>query len=421
MNRLAFVIIGFCLFPSAGFTETLVIVNARVHTMAPGQPVLENGTILVKDGVIEFVGQELSLPDDARRIDAQGRNVTPGLISAATQLGLTEHSANSHSNDQQVQGAALGAGFDVQYALNANSLLLAQARADGVTRAVSLPSDSGVAPFNGLGALLHLVEGPDVLEQPRLVLVAHLGGPNSEAAGGSRAAQWILLRQALQEARHWEAPAPADAKALSLADLNSQALRSAVEGEIPLLLEVRRESDIRQAIALQNDFGLRLIILGGSEAWRVATLLADSGIPVIMDASANLPMTFDELATRDDAASLLHQAGVSIAFYASSGLYHSLNAGPGAREAAGYAVANGLPYEAALAALTSSTATIWGIEDRAGRIAAGLGADLVIWDGDPLEPSSGPVMVLLSGREVSLETLQTRLRDKYLNRKPTDP
>jgi len=80
-----------------------------------------------------------------------------------------------------------------------------------------------------------------------------------------------------------------------------------------------------------------------------------------------------------------------------------------------------LPYEAALAALTSSTATIWGIEDRAGRIAAGLGADLVIWDGDPLEPSSGPVMVLLSGREVSLETLQTRLRDKYLNRKPTDP
>jgi imidazolonepropionase-like amidohydrolase len=95
MKRLAFVIIGFCLFPSAGFAETLVIVNARVHTMAPGQPVLENGTILVKDGVIESVGQELNLPDDARRIDAQGRNVTPGLISAATQLGLTEHSATA--------------------------------------------------------------------------------------------------------------------------------------------------------------------------------------------------------------------------------------------------------------------------------------------------------------------------------------
>ena len=402
------------LSPQVVSAETLMISNARVHTLAPGQPVLENGTIVIRDGLIQAVGQGIEAPPDAREIDAQGREVTAGLISAATQLGLTEHSANSHSSDQQVQGATLGAGFDVQYAINANSLLIAQARADGVTRAVSLPSDSGISPFNGLGVLLHLLEGPGVLEQPRFVLFAHLGGPNSAAAGGSRAAQWIQLRAALDQARYWEAPKASDRKALSLADLNSQALHSVVSGALPLLLDVRRESDIRQAIALRNEFDLRLIILGGTEAWRVADLLAGSDIPVIIDPAANLPQTFDELAARDDAARILQSAGVLMAFYASSGLHHSFNAGPAAREAAGYAVANGLPWEAGLAAITANVARIWGIEDRAGRIAPGQAADLVIWDGDPLEPSSGPVTVLVGGNEVSLETLQTRLRDKYL-------
>jgi len=410
MSRLVFAMVLLCAMPETVFAELTVITNAKVYTMAPEQAVLEHGSIVIRDGLIEAVGQELDLPESARVIDAQGRTVTPGMISAATQLGLTEHSANSHSSDQQVAGSTLGAGFDVQYAINANSLLIPHARADGITRAVSLPSDSGMAPFNGLGALLHLIEGPDVLEVPRFTLFAHLGGPNSGAAGGSRAAQWILLRQALDAARYWEAPQTA----LSLADLNTRALNAVVSGGLPLLLDVRRESDIRQAIALQQDFELELIILGASEAWRVADLLAEAGIPVILDPAANLPGTFDELAVRDDAANLLHQAGVLFAFYASGGLYYTLNPGLGARESAGYAVANGLPYEAALRALTADTAKIWGIETQAGEIAPGRGADLVIWDGDPLEPSSAPVMVLIAGQEASLETLQTRLRDKYL-------
>ena len=402
--------------------EVIAITHAEIYSMTADKQPLDNGMIVIRDGLIETLGPDASIPEGARVIDAQGRIVTPGLISAASELGLIEHSGNSQNSDQQVQGATLGPGFDIQYAVNANSLLIALARADGITRAVTLPGDSGIAPFNGLGALLHLVEGPDVLERARLVVYAHLGGTNTTAAGGSRAAQWILLRQALEQARAWSPPKAGENSALSLADFNTAALKAVVDREIPLLLEVRRESDIRQAIQLRADFDLRLIILGASEAWRVAELLAAAAIPVILDPAAGMPLTYDELATRADAASILQQAGVLMAFYPSGVLHYSLNAGLGAREVAGLAVANGLPFEAALRALTSNTAQIWGIAGGAGSIATGQSADLVLWDGDPLEPASAPLLVMIDGQEVSLQTLQTRLRDRYLRpaREPDD-
>jgi imidazolonepropionase-like amidohydrolase len=394
-------------------TPVTAIINARVFTMAADGSEIERGTIVIHNGRIESVGIDIPVPDAAEIIDAQGRIVTPGLISAASALGLTENPANDHTSDQQVSGGSLGAGFDVQYALNTNSNLVRLAVADGLTRAVTLPGNSGIAPFNGLGALLRLGRPDDLLEQPGLVLLAQLGGPTSGSAGGSRAAQWILLRQALDEARYWQAPAAGEKKALSVADLNSASLNRVVQGEIPLLLDVRRESDIRQAIRLQQDFDLRLVILGGSEAWTLADELAVASIPVILDPASDLPGTEDEWAVRPDAAAILHEAGVLIAIYPGSYLNYSLNAGLGAREAAGLAVANGLPYEAALRALTVNTAQIWGIADTAGSILPGREADLVIWDGDPLEPSSAPVMVMVKGRPASLETLQTRLRDRY--------
>jgi imidazolonepropionase-like amidohydrolase len=398
----------------AAHAEVIAITDAEIYSMTADQQPLDKGTIVIRDGLIEAIGADAVIPEGARVIDAQDRIVTPGLISAASQLGLIEHSANSQNSDQQVQGTTLGPGFDVQYAVNANSLLIALARADGISRAVTLPGDSGMAPFNGLAALLHLVAGPNILERSRLAVFAHIGGTNSASAGGSRAAQWILLRQALDQAKAWSPPKAGESRALSLADLNTAALKAVVDREIPLLLEVRRESDIRQAIQLRVDFNLKLIILGASEAWRMAESLAAAEIPVILDPAAGMPLTYDELATRADAANILQQAGVLMAFYPSGVLHYSLNAGLGAREVAGLAVANGLPYEAALRALTSNTAEIWDIANGAGSIAAGQRADLVVWDGDPLEPASAPLLLMIDGREVSLETLQTRLRDRYL-------
>ncbi|WP_293857791.1 amidohydrolase family protein [Sphingomonas sp. SCN 67-18] len=153
----------------------------------------------------------------------------------------------------------------------------------------------------------------------------------------------------------------------------------------------------------------------------MAPELAAAAIPVVIDPESNLPYSFDELGARLDNPALLRKAGVTIAFsVAGGGLHLSYNAGLALREGAGIAVANGLPYAEALKAITLNPAAIWGIGDRFGTLTAGADADIVIWDGDPLEPSSAPAVLLVQGREVSLTTRQTELRDRYVPARAED-
>ena len=163
-----------------------------------------------------------------------------------------------------------------------------------------------------------------------------------------------------------------------------------------------------------RDYPVHVVVLGGAEAWRVAPELARARVPVILDAYAGLPMSYDEIGARRDNATRLVRAGVTIAFTVSGqGIYHTYQAGPVLREGAGIAVANGLPYIEALRALTTNPARIWGIDARYGTLESGRDADLVIWDGDPLEPSSAPVQVFVGGESISLRTRQTELRERY--------
>jgi imidazolonepropionase-like amidohydrolase len=181
-----------------------------------------------------------------------------------------------------------------------------------------------------------------------------------------------------------------------------------------LVILTQRESDIRQAISLARDFKLRVAIMGANEAWRCADALAAAKIPVILDPMDNLPISFDQIGARLDNAAILGKAGVQLAFYASGNtIYLSYDAGEAMREVTGMAVANGLPYETALMSMTRSPAVIFGISDHYGTLAKDQDADLVIWDGDPLEPGNYPWKVFVQGREASLETRQTLLRDRY--------
>jgi imidazolonepropionase-like amidohydrolase len=202
--------------------------------------------------------------------------------------------------------------------------------------------------------------------------------------------------------------------------INREALVPVLEGRVPLAIVAARESDIRAAIRLADDYKVRVIVYGGAEAWRVAPLLAVHRIAVVLDPFANVPATFDEIGARPDNAAILEQAGVLIAFEVHP-FFATHNAGLILREAAGIAVANGLPWDAALKALTCNPARIWGLDDHYGAIAVGQEADLVIWDGDPLEPASRAQHVLVRGREVSLRTRQTELRDRYAPARVSDP
>jgi imidazolonepropionase-like amidohydrolase len=336
--------------------------------------------------------------------------VTPGLVHAASHLGLLEVSNATETVDSGVKSGSLGAAFDVQYAINANSTLIQLARSDGVSRAITYPVHSGVAPFSGTGALLRLTDTSDLVERAGVGVFAVIGGRSSGDAGGSRAAEWKLLRTALDAAKTGLAAAASPATRTS----EFLALEPVLAGKIPLALSVNRESDVRQAIRLAADYALKVVIIGGVEAWMAADALAAAKIPVILDPQANLPDNFDELGARLDNAALLHKAGVTVAVVIASGIHQSYNAGPSMREGAGIAVANGLPYSAGLESITSVPAKIWGVADHCGTIANGRDGDLVIWDGDPLEPSTLPVTVLIAGKVMSLVTHQTELRDRYM-------
>ncbi len=391
--------------------ETIAIVDATVHTMTQQQP-LRNATVVVRDGRIEAVGTNVPVPSGARVIEGKGRIVTPAFMNSATQLGLTEVSTIAAASDGAVSSGHLGAAFDVQYALNPRSLAIRQARADGLSRAIALPGGSTGAPFAGLGALLHLAAENDVLEETRVAMFAQVGGETSAAAGGSRSAQWQLIRNALAEARLQRGSARSAPRDSFLARLDLAALEPVAKGAMPLVIDADRESDIRQAIALARDQKVRVIVKGGVEAWRAAPELAAAKIPVVLDPSINLPLYFDHLGARADNAALLQGAGVLIAFEVSS-IHTTFNAGYALRDVAGLAVANGLDHGAALAALTVNPARIWKIEDRYGAIGVGREADLLVWDGDPFEPMSTLVAVLAQGREVDLTTRQILLRDRY--------
>jgi imidazolonepropionase-like amidohydrolase len=405
--------------------DSIAITGAKAY-LQPGQPPVENATILVVKGKILAAAAGLAVPLGMRRIDAKGRMVTPGLMNSASQLGLVE-TGTADTTDSAITTGPFGASFDVQYALNPNSTLLPIARADGLTRAMVVPVDSATPPFDGLGAVLRLSEGPDILDLPQAAVVATVGGMVAPKSGGSRSAQWMLIRSALDAARRKEAIASSTYKEISHADrstllspLNVEALMPVLKRKVPLVIVAYRESDLRQVVALVDDYKIRVVIIGADEGWRVAELLASRKIAVVLDPYASTPATYDQIGARLDNAALLDRAGVIISFKAAF-VHVSYNAGIAIREGAGIAVANGLPWSHALKALTVNPAETWGIADHYGTLQPGQDADLVIWDGDAFEPMSTPAMVLVRGRQVSLETRQTDLEKRYHPNLAGDP
>lgn len=414
-------LIALALLAGPARAETIAVVHARALLGADSAPV-EDAVIVIADGKVVAAGAGVRAPAGARVIDAKGRLVTPGLMNAGTQLGLVEISSIADTDDRAVASGPLGPAFDVEFALNPNATLLPRARADGLTRAGAYPSGSGSAPFTGQAAALRLSEGPDILDRPKAMMFAEIGGFAAAKAGGSRSAGWILLRNALDEARLYakagrSGSGPRDQL---LNHLDAEALQPVISGRMPLAVLASRESDIRQAIRLADDYGLKVVVFGGQEAWRAAPELAARHIPVVLDPFDDLPWTFDQIGARLDNAAILDKAGVSIAFSV-PGVHFSHDAGEVVREAAGVAVANGLPWARAIQALTVNAAEVWGVADHYGRLAPGQDGDLVIWDGDPLEPGTQPVLVLVRGRPVSLDTRQGALAKRYAPSTVNDP
>lgn len=395
--------------------ETIAIVNAHILTAGPVGEV-PKGTVVLRDGKILAAGASISAPDNARIIDARGGRVTSGLIATDTALGLMEVSSVRGTVDGRTRNSEISAAFDVQYGLNPASTLIPVARLGGVTRGVTMPGyDDGneerELPFAGQAAMISLGEGSSILFRPKLGMVLELGERGGERAGGSRAAEFVQLRIIFNNVKLYRSRKFAydkDKVGLSPADL--EALVPVVEGRMPLIVSVHRAADIRQMLKLARDYQLKIILEGAEEAWRVAPEIAAARVPVLLNPTSNIPSNFEMLGATLHNAALLEAAGVEIAFSGNDAGHRVRDM----RYNAGVAVSRGLPYAAAIKAITLGPARIFGVDDQLGSIAPGKIADLVIWDGDPLEPLTQPVAIFIDGREQPMTSRALDLRDRYL-------
>lgn len=390
--------------------ETVAITGATVHTLG-SQGTIQNGTVVIKDGRIQAVGAGIPVPAGARTVDARGKVVTPGLFDSLSRIGLVEVSAVEGSQDAQVEDDRITAAFNVADALNPRSTLIPVNRVEGLTRAVVAPN-TGESLIAGQGAVIHLGGPGDSLLRSPAAMFASLGEAGAELSGGSRGGAMLRLREAFQDALDYAANRKAfeqgDRREYALSRLDLEALLPVVRGELPLVVNVNRASDIQAALRMAKEFNLKLILAGVTEGWMVAKDIAAAKVPVLLNPMENLPGSFELLGATLENAARLHKAGVTFAF-ATGDAHNARNI----KQAAGNAVAYGLPWEAALAAMTIVPARLWGLADRYGTLEPGKDADVVVWDGDPLEVTTFADAVFIRGQQIPMETRQTRLRDRY--------
>lgn len=416
----------------AAFAQTIAITNGRVLT---GTGEIARGTVVIRDGRIAAVGADVPVPAGAEVVDARGGVIAPGFVAVDSGLGGIEVSALTDTNDLRQASNSLSAAFDVSWGLDPDSFTLPVARLGGITRAIVVPQHPGSAGghvheedtagvgegglhspglFAGQAAAIHLAEGVDILVEPRVAMVAPFGDAGANVAGGARGAEFTLFREILREVRLYAANRAAYDRGglrdlmLSRADL--EALIPVVQGRMPLIVTVHRASDIRNVLRLAEEENLDIILDGAEEGWRVADEIAAAGVPVLLNPLTNLPSSFEVRGATMENAARLHAAGVVIAIKGNEGSVHRARE---ARYNAGNAVAHGLPYAAAIQALTVNPARIFGLEDRIGGIRAGLEADVVVWTGDPLEPLSQPIAIFIGGRSQPLDSRGLELRDRY--------
>ncbi len=411
--------------------QDVAITGGRVLT---GTSVIENGTVVIRNGKVVSVGTGAA-PAGLRTIDARGQIVAPGFVAVDSGLGGSEVGSVRGSNDLSNNANTLSAAFDLSYGLDPWSFTLPVARLGGVTRAVVTPQHAGSggghshddSDFAGAGhggyqspglfagqAAVIKLGGADILVKPRVAMVAPFGEAGKGVAGGARGAEFVLFKETLAEvrlyARNKAAYDRAALRDLSLSRADLEALIPVANGAMPLIVSVNRAADIQQVLRLAREEGVRVILDGAAEGWLVADEIAAAKVPVLLHPITNLPGNFEMRAARMQNAAALNAAGVVIAIKGNEGSTHRAR---DIRYNAGNAVSHGLPFAAAIQAITVNPARIFGFDGQFGELKPGAAGDVVVWSGDPLEPLSQPSAVFIDGVEQPLQARNLLLRDRY--------
>lgn len=389
------------------------LTNAKIYTVTNG--VIENGTIVINNGVIEAVGANVSIPADAEVFDYEGREIYPGMIDSGTQLGLNEISSIAEARDFREFGD-ITPQMQALTAVNPNAVAIPVTRVSGVTTALTVPS-GGILP--GTAATINLFGyTPDQMSAGSKGVV--MSFPNNRRGRRQSQEQADKAKERNLETMNetWD-KAELYAKIQGSDDARyypeMEALAEVVNGEMLLYIEVNGAEDILSAIEWVEDRGYEKVVFTGvQEGWRVADQIAEAGISVITGPVQSIPTRRSDAY---DAAyanpGIMQQAGVTVALRTndtenSRNLpYH-----------AGFAAAHGMGREEALKAITINAATVMGIEDQIGSIEVGKKANLFVSTGDPFETSTVILDVFIDGYLIPMTSRQLELYDEFLDRTP---
>jgi imidazolonepropionase-like amidohydrolase len=409
---------------------TVAIRNARIVTVSGAD--IENGTVVIRDGKIEAVGTNVSVPAGAQTIDGRGLSVYPGMIDAGTNMGLVEVPQGANGTVDLSEVGDFNPNAKAIIAVNPHSAHIAVTRVEGITNTLTAPTGGLIS---GQAALINLLgtAPKEMAVVPQAALVINyprtgfggggFGGgfqqpPNLADTLTANERQVEQIRKMLRDAEAYGRAQDAYAKDKSLPrpDRNVvlEPLVPYVRGEQPVIFRADREAEIRGAVRFAEEMKLKPIILGGNDAWKVASLLKEKNVPVILTGIFSLPSREDDAYdSLYENPAKLQQAGVR--FCISTG-----DAGPEVRnlaQYAGMAAAFGLSKADAVKSVTLYPAQILNVADRLGSIEVGKMANLVVTDGDLLEIRTRIRFLLIDGRPVVLSSRHTELNDAFKNRK----
>ncbi|MBM3885518.1 MAG: amidohydrolase family protein [Gemmatimonadetes bacterium] len=411
------------LLPAFAGAQVVAITGGTVYPVSG--PRIENGTVLIRDGKIAAVGANVAIPDGALRVDARGKWVTPGLIHALTSLGLGEGGSPEFSggySDGRARGTdGIAATFDAWRGLNPANTFIAPNRQEGVT---SVGVIGGGGMIGGRTALIDLVEATSATAMLRKAPTAMLGGFGSPSAGtGARDEYWDKWRRLLDDVKAYQLRRAAyesgSTRTFETTQANLEALIPVVTGQLPLMLDVDRASDILAALDFAKQYNLKVWLANASEGWMVAKEIAAAKVPVFVGAMSDIPTSFDALGQRRENAAVLRAAGVTVVLVgigtSGGGDFNVRNI----RQEAGNAVAYGLSWDEALRAVTLTPAEVMGVAGSVGSLQVGRDANLVVWSGDPFEFSTRAEQVFVQGRTFETRSRQQQLTERYLTLPPS--
>jgi imidazolonepropionase-like amidohydrolase len=415
-----------CLAPLCA--ETFVLTNARIVPVSA--PLIERGSVVIEDGKIAAVGAQIKPPAGAKKIDATGLTVYPGLIDGYTRLGLAEISSVKGSLDTTEIGA-YNPQAHAWLAVNPHSEMIRTARSNGVTAALVAPSGGRIG---GTASAINLLGAyPDrMLLSPRVGVVVTIPSMNRRSLRDSdappaqsgqaepedrrrqRIAEEVAkLKQFLREAKAYaemkSRMESSGAKFGAARDAEMEAMVPVMRGECPIICPADHFRDIRAAVELGAEFGLKVIVAGGAEAAKVVALLKEKNVPVLYAAVHALPRTAEDPYDINFATpEILRRAGVKFAIVS--------NSAEDSRSlpfVAATAAAYGLEREDAIKAITMWPAEILGIAAKAGSIEPGKLANLLVTRGDPLDIRSEVKYVFVEGKMVELGSRNTEMYERF--------